>query len=202
MERFVIIPTRAGLTIPLAELLDAVTSAHAKPIIITNIGEHVEYPGAICLERGRQNFQHWANLGLDYALKATPPGADVFALIVNDDIRIEPIQLDRIFDQAAGNDVVSMDDRPGMMFTPWSPMTGWLFGVRPGTIRLDEGFTFWWGDDDLWIRATRDPQLRTKLVNAKYLHERGTKGAWDPEFDATAAADRDLFFTRYPELTP
>jgi len=200
MERFVIIPTRAGLTPSLGELLDAVTAASAKPVIITNIGQNVDYPGAICVERRRQNFQHWGNLGLEYALNATANGADVFALIINDDIRIDPAQLDRIFDQAVHSDVISMDDRPP--FTPWSPMTGWLFGVRPGKIWLDEAFTFWWGDDDLWVRATRDPQLRTKLVSAQYSHDRGGKGAWDPEFDAVATADRDLFFSRYPELTP
>lgn len=205
MNRFVVTPTR-GFSQALASLNIAVRDSGATHIIIhpneaapvglptpasetqaATVEPKFTFEGSIDLVRAAQNFQYWGNLGFKKALEVG--GEDAVALMINDDIAITGDQLDRIFKELEDSDVISMNDRPKGGVTP---MTGWLFGVRPAKILMDEEYVFWWGDDDLWDRAGAEG-LRRKLVGARYVHNRGNKRGWDTIFDPIMKADRDRY---------
>lgn len=205
MNKFVVTPTR-GINPALVDLNLSVRKSGATHIIVhpnhdAPVGlpteesiEHAktlthtfEFEGSINIIRAAQNFQYWGNLGFRKALEVG--GEDTIVLMINDDIVISPEELNSIFDQFGDADVLSMDDRPKGGATP---MTGWLFGLRPSKILMDENYVFWWGDDDLWNRA-ETAGLKTTLAHAKYKHERKSKRDWDEIFDPIMKADKDLY---------
>lgn len=209
IERFVVTPTR-GFSTELATLNAAVGDGGATHIIIhpndqapvglptmksmqqaSRVEPKFHFEDAIDIIRDAQNFQRWGNLGFRKALEIG--GDDTIVLMINDDIVITPHQLDKVFKQLENADVLTMDDRPAGGVTP---MTGWLFGVRPSKILMDEEYVFWWGDDDLWKRAEEEG-LRTVQANARYVHDRGKKRAWDTIFDPIMRSDKERYHARW-----
>ena len=209
MNRFVVTPTR-GYNQALVNLNAVVRDGGATHIIIhpndqapvgapTSKSEQraarmepkFVFEESINIIRAAQNFQYWGNLGFKKALEVG--GENSVVLMINDDIVITSHQLNKIFEDFGDADVISMDDRPPGAVTP---MTGWLFGVRPSASLMDEEYVFWWGDDDLWKRAEAEG-LKTKLVNARYSHERGAKRGWDSIFDGIMKSDKDRYHARW-----
>lgn len=205
MNRFVVTPTRAYST-ELAALNASVRDAGATHIIIhpndqapvghptpksQQLANRMEpkfvFEDSVNIIRAAQNFQYWGNLGFRKALELG--GKDAVALMISDDIAITPHQLDKVFKQMENADVLTMDDRtPGGV----TPITGWLFGVRPSVIHMDENYIFWWGDDDLWKRAEKQG-LRTVMANARYVHDRKGRRTWDTIFDPIMRVDKERY---------
>jgi hypothetical protein len=139
-----------GLTIPTRgdhpDLLAGIIAASGLPaerIVIVATTPGVEVEGATVVEDlGPVNIHRWWNTGID-ALTAL--GASHIA-VLNDDLVITPGLLDVLSH--------ALDVTDATIAVPKSRMTGWCWmldtdhGIRP-----DEGYRWWFGDNDLFERA-------------------------------------------------
>lgn len=144
-------------------------------------------PGAINIFGDAQNFQRWVNLGLRRALELG--GEDALVLIINDDIVVPAESLEAMFTYLENSDLVYLNTRPLQAMTP---LTGWLFGVRPAVLLMDERYTWWYGDDHLWQEA-RSRGLRMTMLDCEHEHIRGNKPPCDSEFTDIVQVDGALY---------
>lgn len=155
------------LTVPTAgsrpELLQSLIRDSGLPldhIVVVVTRQGVELPHGViritCMDN--LNIQHWWNLGIEEAVRR---GATHVA-VSNDDVRLGPRALDDLLDalDATGATVAS----PGperlhvRRYLPFGRMLDgslWVLDART-TLRPDEEFVWWFGDDDLDLRARRD----------------------------------------------
>lgn len=203
---FVVVPTRGDSHERVLALCEATKEAGATFVVIhpnprARIGApspstaegvvpEILYDG-INIVRDAENFQRWGNLGFQAALDQA--GENALALMVNDDVIVSAESLKSLFLELEEADVITMNTRyPGAS----TPMTGWLFGVRPAVIMLDENYVFWWGEDDLWHRA-KERDLRIVVSSAPHEHNREDKPAWPPAYDRAVGRDRLRYRTNW-----
>jgi hypothetical protein len=113
------------------------------------------------------SITYWWNLGIDYVTK-TMPNAPV--LVLNDDLGMSVEMINELLDELEDNDLIWSKN-----YGPYvhSPFSGACFGLRAGTIRLDEQFVWWHGDDDLYHRA-KQAGLRLRATEVEPIHVRTT----------------------------
>lgn len=162
---FAVIPTRTQRK-TLWPLIDVLNEAGVMPVIVRTWEHAKSVPGAVELDGwDKMSITYWWNLGIDYVTK-TSPNAPI--LVLNDDLGMSVQMVNELIDGLEDNDLIwSRNDGPYI----YSPFSGSCFGLRAGTIRLDEQFVWWHGDDDLYHRA-KQAGLRLKAMEVAPVHVR------------------------------
>ena len=164
---FAVIPTRTERK-TLWPLIDVLLEADVTPVIVRTWEHAKPVPGAIELDGwDKMSITYWWNLGIDYVTK-TMPNAPV--LVLNDDLGMSVEMINELLDELEDNDLIWSKN-----YGPYvhSPFSGACFGLRAGTIRLDEQFVWWHGDDDLYHRA-KQAGLRLRATEVEPIHVRTT----------------------------
>jgi hypothetical protein len=179
----VVVPTN-GESAMLLPLLDAVGPRGLPVVVWTTaepIPEEIELRRAarrllVVVDAGSLNIQRWWNNGIRAA------GRPV-AVVVNDDVRWGP------------GDPEAMADLRGatLSMVAGHRMTGWCFGVdtRHG-ILPDERFQWWYGDDDILLRA-KEEGAGVRWVEGTRIQHAGTRGLTHPDLAHITARDRRQF---------
>lgn len=105
---------------------------------------------------GDVNIHRWWNRGIDYAVER---GA-LYVAVINDDIELAEDALTTLVDAMDGATIASPGPRRRVTDPSKSvPMTlngaCWVLDASTG-LRADEGYRWWYGDNDLDWRARRD----------------------------------------------
>jgi hypothetical protein len=152
-----------------------------------------------------RNIHSWWNFGIRCAGLASM--ADV-AVIVNDDVRAAPGALLELASHVTPNRCASAmlawpdDIEHGRARV--TQMTGYCFAIDPRRILPDEHFEWWYGDNDLELRArAMRPDTGVRAVSGLDIEHRRVGHAYpDAAFavDKTCARDAQRFRARYPDL--
>lgn len=136
---------------------------------------------------GPPNIHRWWNRGIDYAELY---GADI-VIVVNDDIVChEPLTKLAAAIRATG----------ATLAQPATPaMTGWCFALNLAHgIRPDDRYQWWFGDNDLWLRAKREGKGVVSVpVAIQHLPRPGGYAALTDWQEPLVAADRARFLAQY-----
>lgn len=144
-------------------------------------------PGTVTVDDSESHsIQHWWNAGLDHC---TGP-----ALVLNDDITATPEDLVTLFDALENADVVYLS---GHRIGHYTPLTGWCYGIRPDKIRPSNDYGWWGGDDDLYLRATRDGLTVAAVDIPAIQHQRSAAPFENPIHAAMVDADMTLLHERW-----
>lgn len=182
---FIVIPTRFDRS-TLAPLIESCLQVAETVIVHTEPG-HAPVRGTIPVHDYSTSIQHWWNSGLD---KCTGP-----SLVLNDDIYATPEDLLQLFEALENADLVYL---AGHRIGHATPLTGWCYGLRPDVIRPSNDFLWWYGDDDLYRRATRDG-LRVEAVTIPGIeHQRPDVAFANPVHAVMVEQDARLFAERWP----
>jgi len=149
---------------------------------------------------GSPNIHRWWNRGIDYAVSQ---GADV-VVVCNDDVAADPGALLELAMHievgSAGPMLVWPYDRAHAS-TRVTEISGWCFALDPEAIRPDETFTWWWGDNDLQIRAQgMRPHGGALGVTGLPIRHLRTDWHYDRDMSKAIEVDRAVFARRYPAL--
>lgn len=185
------------VTIPTAgrDTLEAAVESCGVPrerIVIVKTAALVPVPfGCVVIEDyGPVNIHRWWNVGIDYA---QAHGATHVA-VLNDDALMGPASLWQLLEHI-GTAAIATPGGDFGLFTdpttpPWRILNGscWLLDLASG-LRPDEGYRWWFGDDDLDRRARRDHGgIQTVPVEWEHLH--ATESTTDrPDLQDLAADD-------------
>jgi hypothetical protein len=164
---FAVIPTRTERK-TLWPLIDVLLEADVTPVIVRTWEHAKPVSGAIELDGwDKMSITYWWNLGIDYVTKTMP---DAPILVLNDDLGMSVEMINELLDELKDNDLIWSRNYGPYVYSPFS---GACFGLRAGTIRLDEEFVWWHGDDDLYHRA-KQAGLRLKESKVEPIHVRAT----------------------------
>ncbi len=148
------------------------------------------------------NIHRWWNRGIDVGASS----AKNAAVVVNDDVEADPGALLMLADhvaQGASPAVLAYPDEPEHAAPRVTAITGYCFAINPRRIRPSESFSWWYGDNDLELRAERYPEgvERCTQLRGRIRHLR-TDWSYDRpnEVAPLIEADRELFRQRYPDL--
>jgi hypothetical protein len=181
----VVIPTRFNR----ATLLPLVEEAKqiARVVIVHTEPHHAPIKGTTAIESDSKSIQAWWNVGLNACSGPT--------LVLNDDIVATGEDLLHLFAALESAHVVYL---AGHRVGHATPLTGWCFGLWPNMIRPDEAFQWWYGDDDLYLRAQRDG-LKVQAVDVPTIcHDRVAAAFENPVHADMVEADAALFAERWP----
>ena len=204
---FMTVPTAAARPELLSSLIDN-CGLPREQIIIVSTREGIDLPvGTITIEDlGTPNIQRWWARGIAEAEKL---GATTVA-VVNDDISLTPQTLGTLSDalHRTGAAIASpsrppfkngLHKRPLVPYEPrlWGSL--WVLRLDSG-LRPDERYVWWYGDNDLDIRARRR-HGGVVLENVEYEHLHPGEGtAKSPELQAQSDRDAQRFETQYARL--
>lgn len=179
----IIIPTRFQSE-HLVELVEAGRTVATVVIVHTEPG-HPPVDGCVNVHDYRRNIHRWWLTGLEVCTTAE-------ALICNDDIEATPEALAMMLDALADADLVVLPKPFGT-----TPLSGWCYGINAdGPLLPDPAYTWWYGEDDMWRRATRDG-LRITTIDAPIVHHNSNTSHVPEEFKAAVRADRRLYRSRW-----
>lgn len=204
---FMTVPTAGNRMHLLSALIDQ-SGLPRERIVVVATRPGVDLPeGAVIIEDfGPPNIQRWWNAGIE---EARSRGA-TSAAVVNDDISIAPGTLPTL-EQAlltTGAAIASpsrpefrigLHKRPLIPYEPrlWGSL--WVLRLDSG-LRPDPGYVWWYGDNDLDIRARRD-HGGIVLVDVEYQHLHPGEGtAASEELRAQTDIDARRFQTQYARL--
>lgn len=184
-DRFIVIPTRYGRQ-TVEPLIEACLQVATTVIVLTEPGLPV-IAGTIAVDdSASDSIQHWWNAGLDHCTGPT--------LILNDDTAATPEDLNHLFDELNNADVVYLAGHRAGHFTP---LTGWCYGIWPDRIRPSNDYGWWGGDDDLYLRATRDGLTVAAVDIPAIQHQRSAAPFENPIHAAMVDADMKLLHERW-----
>ena len=197
---FMTVPTAGAHPELLADLIrDCGLPPERVVIVVTKPG--VDLPeGVIRVESfGPPRIQHWWTLGIDEAQRR---GATAVA-VLNDDIRVQPATLARLHSELTGTcAAIASPSRPGIRdgvhkrpLIPYEPRLWgsiWVLNLATG-LRPDERYVWWYGDNDLDLRARRH-HGGVVLVPVEYEHVHPSTATFrSPELLAIAERDGQRF---------
>jgi hypothetical protein len=203
------------MTVPTAgnreELLNALIRdsglSSDRIVVVATRSEVVAPSGVIVVEDlGAPNIQRWWNLGIEAAVRH---GARTVA-VVNDDVRLAPTTLPKLESalwetRAAIASPAREPYRLGLhrgSLVPYAPRLWgslWVLRVDSG-LRPDPRYVWWYGDNDLDIRARRD-HGGVALVDVPFEHLHPSEGlAKNPVLAAQTDRDAVTFETQYARL--
>jgi hypothetical protein len=108
------------------------------------------------------NIQRWWNRGIDVARTF---GADYIA-VLNDDLRLKNNPINKIAYEM--NKLKAVLGYP-LPYTGHIPGYCWVLDVK-SNIRADETFRWWYGDDDIRIRAALQGEIAYVPVEVEHIH--------------------------------
>ena len=195
MPTFLTVPTRGDHP----ELLEALVHASSIPrqnIAIVRTADVPVPAGVAVLDAiGPLNIHHWWNLGIDYA---KDHGASSVA-VLNDDLVINSHTITDLTSalEATGAAIATPGPqvrlhRNRMPLRPLLIGSLWVLDLSSG-LKPNEDFQWWYGDDDLDIRARRDfPGLVTVPVWFEHPHA-GQSTETSPILQELVAQDERTF---------
>ena len=203
------------MTVPTAgarrELLNALIRDCGLPlerIVIVATKPGVELPdGVVVLEDFESpNIQRWWGSGIEEAQRR---GATAVA-VLNDDIRVGPHSLATLHESLMATDAaIASPSRPPFRnglhrrpLVPYEPrLWGSLWVVRvEGGLRPDPRYVWWYGDNDLDIRARRD-HGGVVLCDVEYEHLHPSEGtSSNPALVAQTDVDAQTFEAQYARM--
>ncbi|MDA9802752.1 hypothetical protein N9C30_00125 [bacterium] len=204
---FVTVPTAGSHP----DLLEGIISATGLPhehIIIIRTKPNVELPtGCIVIDDlDTPNIQRWWKRGID---ESVARGATAVA-VLNDDLRIEEDTLPKLHSELVTTGAtVATPSRPGLRpgvhkkpLIPYEPVIwGCLWMVDATTdLRPDPRYVWWYGDNDLDIRARRD---YAGIVSCDVVYEHhfpGVGTSKSPELIKQSDLDAATFQADYSQL--
>ena len=209
MTPWLVVPTLGNRDASLLPLLDGA----GMPAVVVCTGpaspqryrEHADQSGRAgrvhaFAARG-MNIHKWWNDGIDLAVDR---GADC-VVVVNDDVAAAPGALLEL----AAHIEAGVSDAP-MLVWPDDPehgkgrvtsLTGWCWAIDPHRIRPDEAFSWWYGDNDLELRArAMRPDSGVRAVEGLDVKHLRTDWSYDRPVQHLIAEDTRLFRSRYPDL--
>lgn len=147
------------------------------------------------------NIQRWWNLGIENAVRND---ADV-VVVCNDDVAARPGALLELAAHIEAGEphspMLVWPDDPVHAAPRVSAITGYCFALDPARIRPDESFSWWYGDNDLELRArAMRPDYGVQAVNVSGITHLRTGTTYDRPVQHLINADRELFARRYPDL--
>ena len=177
-------------------------------IVIVATRPGVEVPTGVRLVEDLRapNIQRWWNRGIDEAQNG---GATAVA-VVNDDITLSPQTLPSLHHELIRTRAaiaspmrqefgVGLHKRPLIPYEPrlWGSL--WMLRLESG-LRPDEKYVWWYGDNDLDIRA-RKSFGGVVSVDVEYSHHHPGEGtAANPELQAQSDRDGQHFESQYARL--
>lgn len=204
-----------ALTVPTAgsrpQLLHSLIEDSGLPpemcvVVATRPGLELPEGVTVVEDLGEVNIQRWWNVGIQAAVRM---GADTVA-VVNDDVAVGRGALtalaSALHDSGA---VIASPLRPGVSaglhrgrLLPYFPrLWGSLWVLDASTsLRPDERYRWWYGDNDLDIRARRD-YGGVVLVDVEYEHLHAGEGTGSsPQLQSLIKADEVTFERDYGRL--
>lgn len=187
---WVTVPTRGRET--LVEAIDSTGVPRDRTVIVVTTPGVAAPEGCHVVEDfGEINIHRWWNAGIDYAAER---GA-THVLVINDDVVLNPGTTVRaLLDEMSSAAIASPG--AGGVIQGWDftsrVMDGscWLLDLSTG-LRPDEGFRWWYGDNDLDRRARRD-YGGVASIRCDFMHTRPNHlTATSPELQALADRDRE-----------
>ena len=204
---FMTVPT-AGSRKPLLEALIDECGLPREQIVIVATKPGVQLPeGVVVIEDfGPPNIQRWWGAGITEAQRR---GATAVA-VVNDDIRVTPDTLPTLhaaLDETGA--AIASPSRPQFRnglhrrpLVPYEPrLWGSLWVLRlSSSLRPDPRYVWWYGDNDLDIRARRD-HGGVVLCDVEYEHLHPSEGtSSNPALVAQTDLDARTFEQQYARL--
>jgi hypothetical protein len=108
------------------------------------------------------NIHRWWNRGIDVARTF---GADYIA-VLNDDLRLKNNPINKIaYSMRELNAVIGYP----LPYTGHIPGYCWVLDIK-SNIRADENFRWWFGDDDIRIRAALQGEIAYVPVEVEHIH--------------------------------
>jgi hypothetical protein len=167
-EPWVVVPTAGRATLEAA--IDS-TGVPRERVVIVVTKPNVAVPSwcHAVADFGEVNIHRWWNAGLDFVAEH----GGRFACVINDDVLLDERTIPSLVAGLRGATLAS----PGasaLHLSPEGPRTihgcCWLLDLSHG-IRPDEGYRWWYGDDDLDWRARRDGHgVATVPAHVNHLH--------------------------------
>lgn len=207
LSLFVTVPTAGSHP----DLLEGIVNSCGVPrerIILIRTKPNVKLPtGCIVVDDfDAPNIQRWWKRGID---ESVARGATAVA-VLNDDLRIEPDTLHRLHSELVSTGAtVATPSRPGLRLgvhkgplVPYEPVIwGCLWMVDATTeLRPDPRYVWWYGDNDLDIRARRD---YAGIVSCDVVYEHhfpGVGTSKSPELIRQSDLDAATFQADYSRL--
>ena len=203
------------MTVPTAgdrpELLDALIRDCGLPadrivVVATRPGLQISSPVHVIEDLGPPNIQRWWNLGIQESERR---GA-TYVAVVNDDITVGPETLEQLRNALDSTPAaIASPSRPpfhdGVHTRPLIPYEPRLWGSLwvlklAARLRPDERYVWWYGDNDLDIRARRSFG-GVVLVNVAYEHLHPGEGTGQSAtLREQTAADAATFEKQYRRL--
>ncbi len=198
MNPWLVVPTMGNRNGSLRRLL----RDSGMPSVVVHTGPVIEAVGETkpIVDQGEPiNIQRWWNGGID---KAVECGADV-VVVVNDDVRAGEgalIELaKRIQPDQYGSPALAWLHDPQHAEMRVTPITGYCFALDPQRIRPDEAFKWWYGDNDLELRARAlNPAPGVISVTCLDVEHLRVDCRYDRPVQHLIQQDRVLFRERYP----
>lgn len=202
------------LTVPTAgnrqDLLQGLADRSGVPVervVIVATRPEIRVPAGTTVveDLGPPNIQRWWNRGIEAAIAA---GATAVA-VVNDDVRLAPETMPRLHHAlVASGAAIASPSRPpyedGLhrgLPLPYEPRLWgslWVLDVRSG-VRPDPRYVWWYGDNDLDIRARTRGGVVLVDVPFEHLHP-GESTARDPHLPNLTDQDAVTFEHQYRRL--
>lgn len=204
---FMTVPTAGNRT----DLLNALIEDSGLPreqIVVIATRQGVVAPGGVIIieDYDAPNIHRWWNRGIEEAEKR---GASTVA-VINDDVRLAPTTLPELATalSVTGAAVASPARDPYPLgvhrghLVPYAPRLWgslWVLRIDSG-LRPDARYVWWYGDNDLDIRARRD-HGGVVLVDVPFEHLHPSEGlAHNPALAAQTDRDAITFETQYASL--
>lgn len=177
-------------------------------IVIVTTREEIQVPKGVQLveDLGPPNIQRWWNTGIR---EAEARGASAVA-VVNDDVSVTSRTLPLLYNELVRTQAaiaspmrdefkLGLHKRPLIPYSPrlWGSL--WVLRLDSG-LRPDERYVWWYGDNDLDIRA-RKSHGGVVSVNVDYCHHHPGEGtASNPALQAQSELDGQQFERQYARL--
>lgn len=137
---------------------------------------------------GEINIHRWWNFGIDWAIKH----GGRYVAILNDDVRLLDGQLQRMLTQM-------INEKTALAYGDTSKVSSWghayILDLATG-LRPDESFSWWFGDNDLAIRAKSLGGISIFPESIEHVEWNATTQS-SPLLQALADRDRVTFQTKY-----
>lgn len=180
---WVVIPTGERRTY-LQDIIDNCGVPGDKIVIVqTKDLEPIDGVGNLYLTNKEINIYHWWNEGIKWAMER---GATHVA-VLNDDLKLVDNPLQKILEVMVAEDATIGHPLPAS-----SDPCGYCFilnlehGILP-----DEGYKWWYGDNDLYERARKVIGVKARVV---HLHPNEVTSS-SPELMALTRADKERYYS-------
>ena len=204
---YMTIPTAGSHVDLLQGILDTCGLPHERVLLIRTRPDVVLPSGCVVIDDfDTPNIQRWWKRGID---ESVARGATAVA-VLNDDLRIEADTLQRLHSELVTTGAtVATPSRPGLRLgvhrrplIPYEPVIwGCLWMVDATTnLRPDPRYVWWYGDNDLDIRARRD---YSGIVSCDVVYEHhfpGVGTSKSPELIRQSGLDAATFQADYSRL--